>query len=198
MRFPALPRSLFALLGLALLGGHLQTTASAADSAELAALGGGDRCAPFLCVEDAFKITAAATAPDRIEVTFKVAKGYYLYRGKLKFTAAEGQSVALGTANLPDGDKKNDEFFGEQEVYHHDFVAKVPVARGSKDAFTLPIKVGFQGCAEDGICFPPTTNEYNVEMPEVSPLLPPNRFPRKPMCRSRTGSRARSVTAISS
>ena len=46
----------------------------------------------------------------------------------MKFTAAEGQPAALGTADLPDGEKKVDEYFGEQEVYHHDVIAKLPVS----------------------------------------------------------------------
>jgi thioredoxin:protein disulfide reductase len=141
--------------------------ARAADMAELTAIGNdsANLCAPFLCMDEAFRIQAAATAPDRIEVTFQVAKGYYLYRSKLKFTAAEGQAVALGAPNLPAGEKKTDEFLGEQEVYHSDFVARVPVSRGSTDAFTLPVKVNFQGCAVDGICYPPSTKEFQVAMP---------------------------------
>jgi thioredoxin:protein disulfide reductase len=147
------------------------SAALAADAGTIAALG-NTQCVDdeYLCVDNAFKVSATATAPDRIEVRFQVAKDYYLYRSKLKFAAADGQRAALGTANLPDGDKKKDEFFGEQEVYHQDFVAKVPVSRGTTEAFTLPIKVTYQGCAEAGLCYPPTTKEFNVAMPVASSI----------------------------
>jgi len=116
-----------ALLGLI---GGLPMAASAADADAIVAIGntGEDE---FLHPDVAFRVTATATAPDRIEVSFQVHPGYYLYRGKMKFVAAEGQPAALGTPDLPAGEKKVDEYFGEQEVYHHDVTAKLPVSRGS-------------------------------------------------------------------
>jgi thiol:disulfide interchange protein DsbD len=172
MSFPVLFRPALTLLGLSLLigCGH-SVTASAADAASIAAVGNGCQdTEDFVCVDTAFKVSAIATAPDRIEVTFQVRPGgFYLYRGKMKFTAAEGQPAALGTPDLPAGKSKEDEFFGKQEIYQHDVTAKLPVSRGSKAAFTLPIKVSYQGCDEDtGICYPPQTKEFNVAMPEAT------------------------------
>ncbi len=119
--------------------------------------------------DQAFKVGAVATAPDRIEVIFEVHEGYYLYRDKMKFSVPEGQAVALGTPDIPKGEIKNDEYFGKQEVYHHDVTARLPVSRGSLDAFTLPITVKYQGCAELlGVCFSPITKTFQVEMPRAS------------------------------
>jgi thiol:disulfide interchange protein DsbD len=119
--------------------------------------------------DQAFKVGAVATAPDRIEVIFEVHEGYYLYRDKMKFSVPEGQSVALGTPDIPKGEIKNDEYFGKQEVYHHDVTARLPVSRGSLDAFTLPVTVKYQGCAELlGVCFSPITKTFQVEMPRAS------------------------------
>jgi thiol:disulfide interchange protein DsbD len=170
MSFPALFRPTLTLLGLSLLiGCGNSVTASAADAGSIAAVSStGSDGDDFVDVDVAFKVGAVATAPDRIEVIFTVLPGYYLYRAKLKFTAAEGQPAALGTPDLPTGETKEDEFFGKQQVYHHDVTAKLPVSRGSKAAFTLPIKVSYQGCAEAGLCYPPTTKEFNVEMPEAT------------------------------
>jgi thioredoxin:protein disulfide reductase len=139
-----------------------------ADAASVAALGSSTSGDEFLPPDEAFKVGASATAPDRIEVIFQVHPGYYLYRGKLKFTVAEGQPASIGTADLPAGEKKVDEYFGEQEVYHHDLTAKLPVSRGSKAAFTLPIKVSYQGCADAGLCYPPITRTFDVQMPEAT------------------------------
>jgi thiol:disulfide interchange protein DsbD len=158
----------FAWLALVTCGG-MQVTALAADAAAITALGSKDSAEDdFLPPEEAYKVSAIATAPDRIEVIFQVHAGTYLYRGKMKFTAAEGQPAALGTPDLPTGEIKEDEFFGKQEVYHHDVTAKLPVSRGSKAAFTLPITVNYQGCADIGVCYPPLTAKFNVEMPEAT------------------------------
>src|SRR5690606_23593553 len=122
----------------------------------------------FLPMEQAFRVGAVATAPDRIEVIFQVHPGYYLYRSRMKFEVAEGQPVALGAPDIPKGKVKTDEWFGEQEVYLQDVTARIPVSRGSKEAFTLPIKVSWQGCAEAGLCYVPTSETFEVDLPAAS------------------------------
>jgi thiol:disulfide interchange protein DsbD len=148
--------------------GGLSITAVAADAAQITGLGVTAPADDFVDVDVAFKVSASATAADRIEVTFQVLEGYYLYRGKMKFEVAVGQPAALGTPDLPDGEVKEDEYFGKQEVYHHDVVARLPVSRGSKEAFTLPLKVSYQGCADAGLCYAPTNKTFNIAMPEAT------------------------------
>ena len=149
-----------------LLAPSLPLTAVAADAAQLTGL-----TTPkddFVDVDVAFKVTASATAADRIEVDFVVLKGYYLYRNKMKFAVDADQPAALGAPDLPTGETKEDEYFGKQEVYHHDVVARLPVSRSSKAAFTLPLKVTYQGCAEAGLCYAPQTKTFQVAMPEAN------------------------------
>ncbi len=172
MRLPALLLRLVPAVGALILGvAAPQMTAQAADAASITSLGRVQAQDEFVDVDTAFKVSAEATAPDRIEVHFRVLKGYYLYRTKLKFQVGEGQPAAFGTPDLPAGDIKKDEAglgLGDQEVYHEDITAKVPVTRGSKEAFSLPIKVSYQGCAEAGLCYPPTSKEFTVQMPEAT------------------------------
>jgi thioredoxin:protein disulfide reductase len=159
---PRLARLPLAALLVALLG-SMSITASAADATQFTGL-----TTPkddFVDVDVAFRVTASATAADRIEIDFVVLKGYYLYRNKMKFAVDPGQPVALGTPDLPTGETKEDEYFGKQEVYHHDVVARLPVSRGSKESFTLPLKVTYQGCAEAGLCYAPQTKTFQVAMP---------------------------------
>lgn len=122
----------------------------------------------FLPMEQAFRVGAVATAPDRVEVIFQVHPGYYLYRSRMSFAVDDGQPVALGNPDLPDGKIQTDEWFGEQEVYLKDVTARIPVSRGSQEAFTLPLKVSYQGCAEAGLCYVPTTQVFEVDLPEAS------------------------------
>jgi thiol:disulfide interchange protein DsbD len=118
----------------------------------------------FLKPDEAFQVSAVATAADKIEVQFVVTKGYYLYRKRLGFTA-DSKAVTLGEPQLPKGDIKNDEFFGEMEVYHHPFVAAVPVSRTAGGAIKLKLTVKYQGCAEAGLCYNPLEKEFDIELP---------------------------------
>ncbi len=125
----------------------------------------------FLPMEQAFRVGAIATAPDRIEVIFEVTPGYYLYRSRMKFEVDADQPVALGNPDLPKGKVKTDEWFGEQEVYLKDVTARIPVARGTTEAFTLPLQVSYQGCAEAGLCYLPTTTTFEVDLPATTSVV---------------------------
>ncbi len=101
---------LLGVLGTSLLLCH--GPARAADAGAVAAVGKATAANDeFLPPDEAFKVGATAQSPDRIEVIFQVHPGYYLYRGRMKFKAAEGEAATLGAPELPAGEKKVDGLF---------------------------------------------------------------------------------------
>jgi thiol:disulfide interchange protein DsbD len=156
---------LAALLLGGLSAGLAPASSAAADADSLASLGRSQSGDEFLPPELAFKVDARATAPDRIEIIYGVTKGYYLYRNKLKFSTPANDRAALGQAALPEGETKTDEYFGTQQVYHHDFVAQLPVSRAGATALTLPVKLTWQGCADAGLCYPPQSQVFDITLP---------------------------------
>ena len=120
----------------------------------------------FLDPAVAFKPSARALDDRTVEVSYAIAKGYYLYREKFRF-AAEGESVVLGTPTFPKGKEKDDENFGKMEVYYHSVAIRLPVERSASTAGPLPLalKVTSQGCADAGVCYPPQAQVVKVELP---------------------------------
>ena len=118
----------------------------------------------FLDPAVAFKPSLRALDAQTIEVTFAIAKGYYLYRDKFRF-AVDGEGVTLGTPVFPKGKEKNDENFGKVEVFYKNVVIRVPVERNASDALPLKLNVTSQGCADAGVCYPPQTQTVNAELP---------------------------------
>ncbi len=117
----------------------------------------------FLPVDEAFVLTVSPDGGEQIAVDWQVAPGYYLYRHRVNVkTATPG--FELGDVSMPDGKKKTDEFFGDVEVYYDTLNATVPVTRPA-DASSLEITVGYQGCADAGLCYPPVTKTIALEMP---------------------------------
>ena len=114
--------------------------------------------------EKAFLFSARMADDKTVEAEFKIAKGYYLYRNKLKFSSAQAQ---LGKAQPPMGKIKNDEFFGKVEIYPADFKVRIPVVKADAGKpFTL--KAEYQGCAEVGVCYPPQQSEVTLKMPAAA------------------------------
>jgi thioredoxin:protein disulfide reductase len=123
--------------------------------------GGGD---DFLPPDEAFRFAAIPDGPDHVKLIWQIADGYYLYRARVK-AATTSTQAQLGALEMPTGETKSDEYFGKQEIYHHELVAGVPVARASAAELAIPLQVTYQGCATAGLCYPPITKEITVSLP---------------------------------
>ena len=110
----------------------------------------------------AFKFSAQALDAKTLEVHFKIAKGYYMYRDKFKF-AIEPDRVKLGEAQLPQGDVHNDEYFGKVETYRKEVRIRLPLAGESAQA-RIKLSVTSQGCADIGVCYPPQVQVTEIAM----------------------------------
>ncbi len=111
---------------------------------------------------DAFRIEARAAGPEAIEVRYLIAPGYYLYREKFAFKA-DSADVALGTPELPAGQRKHDEFFGEVETYRGDLRIKLPY-RSERGAREFVLTATSQGCADAGVCYVPQDQKVVVRV----------------------------------
>jgi len=117
----------------------------------------------FLPPDQAFRFDALAEGSDRVRLNWEIAEGYYLYRARIKVKTSS-TSAQLGTPQFPAGQVKTDEYFGKQEVYHHELRVSIPVARSSAGQLDLPLEVTYQGCADAGLCYPPQTKTLVVRL----------------------------------
>src|ERR1700730_15083745 len=160
--------AVFLLLSGPLLAGGV-TQAKPTTGIEAALSGGkGQSAEPdFLSPDEAFHFSALADGPDKIRLIWGITDGYYLYRARIK-ASSDGDSAKLGELVLPTGETKVDEYFGKQEVYHHDIVGSISVARSGGGQLAIPLKATSQGCAPAGLCYPPITKTVSVVLPPAS------------------------------
>jgi thiol:disulfide interchange protein DsbD len=90
-----------------------------------------------------------------------IAEGYYLYRDYL---AVETDTGAPVTFESDPGAQKVDPTFGPVEVYYDRAEARIDLGSGE-------LHVTYQGCQEDGICYPPVTDILPA-VPAASPGEP--------------------------
>jgi thiol:disulfide interchange protein DsbD len=111
----------------------------------------------FLDPEKAFILRAQMAGPGVIQLQFKIANGYYMYREQFAFKL-DTQNVKLGEGKFPSGQVKHDPTFDRKmELYFKEAVITLPITAWPKDLPTNPfvLTVTGQGCAEAGICYPP-------------------------------------------
>jgi thiol:disulfide interchange protein DsbD len=141
----------------------------------------------FLMPEEAFHVAVERTAAQTTVVRFTPAEGYYLYRDRIKITASPASPVgptnstgsaaatapsaeasAVAQLVFPAAESKEDPSFGRVWVYHHPFevVATWPQNVPEQLAIT------YQGCADHGICYPPTTLNFKSGAAGFKPVTP--------------------------
>ncbi len=97
--------------------------------------------------QDAFALSVRQAEGGDATLEWKIAQGYYLYRGKFAAEASDGTPLAL---SLPEGEAYEDPYFGSEQIYRDTVRATLPVKSG-------PVTVHWQGCQQDGICYAPQT-----------------------------------------
>ncbi len=103
----------------------------------------------FLKVDDAF-VFDFHQQKDKLQISFNIAEGYYLYRHQFKFITNNATIVPV---ELPEGEHHEDEFFGVQQIFNGQLAFTIDIAQASENA---SVTVRYQGCAKKGLCYPPT------------------------------------------
>ena len=113
----------------------------------------------FLDPDQAFVLSVRVLDARRLELAYKVAPGYYLYRERFKFSSPD---ATLGEPQIPPGKKHYDTALEQNvETYHDGVIVVLPVSAGGR-SFTL--NATHQGCADKGLCYPPQPRTVAVTM----------------------------------
>jgi len=113
----------------------------------------------FLEPEQAFRFSVRAADDRHVEVLFKIAPAYYMYRERFAVTSPD---ATLGTPAMPAGKVKFDETFQKDvESYRGELRVSVPV---DKAPASFLLNVVSQGCADAGLCYPPMTSTAKVSL----------------------------------
>ncbi|MFM0689592.1 protein-disulfide reductase DsbD [Paraburkholderia strydomiana] len=119
----------------------------------------------FLDPAVAFKFSAAEK-PGEVDVTYKIADGYYMYRERFAFATRSGNAT-IGEPQLPAGHIKFDQTFNKNvETYRNELTIRIPVKQA---AGGFDLAVTSQGCADAGICYPPMERVYHVSGAALQP-----------------------------
>ncbi len=119
--------------------------------------------------EQAFQFEAIAQSPTAILARWTMPKGYYLYRDKSTVTLAAGAGDQLGAPQWPAGVDHKDEHFGSVTVYFDQVELPIALARASGAAQTVTLHAEYQGCQDNGICYPVMQRDVDVAMPAATP-----------------------------
>ncbi len=145
-------------------GGALAALARAlTGQAGAPAVAGTDRLP--LPPEQAFGFEAIAGDGNTLLLRFTPAKGYYLYRDRNTFRLEGAPGIATASPRWPKGRAHRDGYFGDVTAYFDQVDVPLPLVRRRGEAADATLVATFQGCQNDGICYPPMTRRIAVSIP---------------------------------
>ena len=98
----------------------------------------------FLPPDQAFRFSAESLNAQKAQLKWSIAPHYYLYHDQFKVTV-NNAPIKL---DLPNGHEKEDPTFGLTNVHYDQVLTNISVKPNSS------YKVSWQGCSEDGLCYP--------------------------------------------
>ena len=121
----------------------------------------------FLDPDEAFQLNLESAGEGMLVARFLIAKGYYLYRDKMGYAQVDG-NAKLGPYTLPPGLARQDDYFGNVEIYEDEVNVLLPVSINDlsmRSTATIALVATYQGCAEKGICYPPIEKSFSMVLP---------------------------------
>jgi len=130
----------------------------------------GSKQPTFLQPDKAFGLEVAVQDAHTLLASFRVTPEYYLYRDKVVFSTTD-LGVKIANVSLPKGDLKHDANFGDMEVYHQSFQTVIVLEHSASAARTITLQATYQGCSEQGLCYPPINKTINIELPAITQTM---------------------------
>ena len=125
----------------------------------------------FLPPDQAFVLKVEAADSHTLRAYFSITPGYYLYRDKTTFSIA-GDTAKIARVTLPAGETKNDPNFGVLQVFHDSFQGELAL-EAVDVKMPLAVQATYQGCSDEGLCYPPIEKRYTLELTQVVSTAPP-------------------------
>lgn len=119
--------------------------------------------AQALPADQAFRFEALVKGGDHLLLRWTMPKDYYLYRDKTQITIVSPAGVTAGEPDWPSGTAHHDEHFGDTIVYFDQVELPVPLAGAARNG-KIELDVAYQGCLENGICYPVMTRRLSVDL----------------------------------
>lgn len=114
----------------------------------------------FLPVDEAYRLQVSVESDRALRLSWQITDGYYLYRHAFKAQLSTADGERDTSLSIEPGLAKTDEYFGDVEVYYQ--YAEVGVS--TVTSFNRArLAVTFQGCADAGLCYPPTTKVFTID-----------------------------------
>jgi len=113
-----------------------------------------------LPAKEVFEVNVKKIDPNTFVINWQIKQGYFLYSKRIKLSQQPESNVHLGTVRFPATLTKTDKQGRTYTVYRNQLSLPVGIL-GEKPGETL-LNLNYQGCADDGFCYPPEQRQIKL------------------------------------
>ncbi len=106
-----------------------------------------------LPASEVFQLKAEKVDPNTLSLTWKIQPGYYLYKDWVLVTPSSDKTLELGDVRFPESQTKTDKLGHTNSIYKDQLT--LPIYVLGKKAGKTKLNLSYQGCSENGFCYPP-------------------------------------------
>jgi thiol:disulfide interchange protein DsbD len=118
---------------------------------------------------DVFKFSANSLDPNTLALTWDIKPGFFLYKDRFRMLEASDHAFQLGEIHYPKATQKIDHQGKRIPIYRHQVILPLPVL-GNQAGEAL-FSIAYQGCADDGFCYPPETKTLKLGFNDKRELM---------------------------
>src|SRR3990167_10182571 len=108
----------------------------------------------------AFKISIKPLGPNTLQIKWIIAPRYFLYKNCICVTNSKDSNLQIGRIPYPKAIEKINRQGQKFPVYYKKLVLNIPVL--SKNPGENIIEIHYQGCSNNGFCYPPETQLIKI------------------------------------
>jgi thioredoxin:protein disulfide reductase len=124
------------------------------------------KAAEFLEPDLAFQQKTQMTTGQAVQLDWVIAPGYKLYKEKLHVVVGDVEIITK--LSLPESITKFDKNFNKNvEVYHDKLSVVIPQDLVAKN---ILLKIQYQGCSDDGLCYSPIDKSFQLASGKITPI----------------------------
>ncbi len=113
---------------------------------------------------EVFQVEVKKVDPNTFVIDWHIKPNYFLYSDRIKLISQPDSNIHLGTLRFPATLKKTDKKGHVYTVYRNQLSLPVGVL-GNKPGEAL-LDLHYQGCADDGFCYPPEVKQIKLSIDE--------------------------------
>jgi thiol:disulfide interchange protein DsbD len=113
-----------------------------------------------LPLDKAFVFSTQLSANNNVVLHWDIAAKHYLYRNHFQFKIIQPSNAKIAPVTMPPAELKQDQILGKYEVYKNQVT--IPLTINNPGTGNVILDVHYQGCSEDGYCYPPTMHQVTA------------------------------------